>query len=181
MTTILENIRDFLFFTMWVGLALVILYGLYVLGYNGFYWITNQKIPDTGMYIIKIYRLESLDHATIDLEPNLRQVKNFLRENKIDEREYNLEEYKCTDFSEDFVEDFMNAGFFSCTTNLKWYNETGDIVGHQIVTIKTEERGIIFVEPQSDKIYYDLDIGDKYWNNTIIILESCFEWKELIE
>ena len=181
MTEILTNIKDFLGFTFWVGLAFIMLYLLYTIGYNCFYWMTNQKVPEEGMYVIQISRLESLDHAKIDLKPNLRQVKQFLRKNEVDKRKYNITEYNCEDFSEDFVEDFMNTGFFSCTTDLTWYNETGDKCGHQIVTIKTEERGIIFVEPQEDKIYYDLDIGDNYWGNEIVKLKSCFEHKEMIK
>ena len=181
MTTLKTNIKDFLGFTFFVALALIVLYTVYAIAFNVFYWMTNQKIPEEGMYVIKLYKIDSLDHATIDLEPNLRQVKKFLRENKIDERDYDLEEYNCEDFSEDFVEDFMNAGFFSCTVDLLWFNKTGNRVGHQMVTVKTEESEIIIIEPQSDRIYYNLDIGDKWSNNTIKIIKSCFEHKELIE
>jgi len=156
------------------GGPIILLYALYAIGYNGFYWLTNQKVPEQGMYVIRVYKLDYLERK-IDLNPSMSELKRFLRKNKIDEREYDKREYNCVDFSEDFVEDFQNEGYFSCTAVLYYLNNK---TTHEIVTVRTE-RGIVFVEPQTDKVY-NLDIGDDYGDKTISKIESCFEKKELL-
>jgi len=48
--------------------------------------------------------------------------------------------------------------------SLDW---VGGGCGHAIVAFDTTDRGLIFVEPQTDKIHEDLDAGDSYWDETI--------------
>ncbi len=77
-----------------------------------------------------------------------------------------------------FISNFLEESFFSCATELEFDDNTG----HILVSINTSDKGLVFVEPQSDDILYDLEVGEDYckrlnWNceSIIIGISNCFE------
>ena len=69
------------------------------------------------------------------------------------------------------MKNFTEKDHFSCITILTFENEK---FGHIIIAVNTSDYGLVYVEPQSDKIIYSLEIGDDYckkvnWNCNLII------------
>jgi len=121
------------------------------------------------------------DRKIINMNPTLKQVKEFMINDYTDEIEWS-EEYDCTEISNIWISNALNKneGFFSCTTELEFKQNEG----HIIVSINTSDQGIIYIEPQKDKIIYNLEVGNNYcnkvnWKCEYIInkITNCFEFK----
>ena len=102
--------------------------------------------------------------SAIDYSPTLSEVKEVIKNNKIENMEYDDEAFNCVEFSNNLVKAFQEAKIYSCVTEL-WFEEGA----HANVVVNTSDRGIIYIEPQDDKIIYNLEIGDDYcdkvdWN-----------------
>jgi len=113
--------------------------------------------------------------------PTLKELKIFAKEDDTDKREYKNDTFVCTEFTNTFVKNFAEKGYFSCITILTFENKN---IGHAIVAINTSDYGLVYVEPQSYKIIYSLEVGDNYckkvnWNCNFIIkkISNCFEIK----
>ena len=114
------------------------------------------------------------------INPTYEQLWDFVLEDKTNNLEWE-ENFDCTEFSNRFIKNFAERGFYSCTTELTFDDDTG----HIIVAVKTD-RGIYFVEPQTDYIIKDdeLRVGNDYcdivnWDCDWKIkkISSCFELK----
>jgi hypothetical protein len=89
--------------------------------------------------------------------PSLQILKDFIEEDDTDKMKYVEGKFECTDFSNRFVMNFLKKGYFSCVA----YLESED-KAHAIVAVNTTDYGVVYVEPQYDKIIYDLEVGDNY-------------------
>lgn len=94
----------------------------------------------------------------ISLQPSYRTVKQFIRSDDTDKLEWS-NNFDCSEFSRRFIANFRKQGYFACVTELDF-----DDSAHDIVAINTSDRGIIFVEPQSDTIITqeELQVGVNY-------------------
>jgi len=102
--------------------------------------------------------------------PTYEQLVEFVRKDDADELEYVEDFFTCKDFTDRFIRNFMNAGFFSCDTEIL-FNDTA----HSIVAVMTSDRGLVFVEPQDDTIIPgdDLVVGVDYCK---IVNWYCSGW-----
>jgi len=103
------------------------------------------------------------------INPTYEELWDFVITDKTNNLEWS-KRFDCTEFSNRFVKNFAEKGFFSCTTELTFNNGKG----HIIVAVKTD-RGLYFVEPQTDYIIKDneLQVGRNYCN---IVNWDC-NWK----
>lgn len=103
------------------------------------------------------------------INPTYEQLWDFVITDKTNNLEWS-KRFDCTEFSNKFIKNFAEKGFFACTTELTFNNGKG----HIIVAIKTD-RGLYFVEPQTDYIIKDdeLQVGRNYCN---IVNWDC-DWK----
>jgi len=85
--------------------------------------------------------------------PTLNNVMNFISDDKTDLNEYGMY-YNCTDFASDLVRNARDAGFKAHVVAILYENS----IGHSIVVFETFE-GILYIEPQNDKIYTEVSIG----------------------
>lgn len=124
-------------------------------------------------------KTERFEKSKVMKEITDKQLAVFLEENEVEYNDYELDdddtiesdEYVCTDFSTDMVADAREKGIDMCLTSL--YYE-GTFSGHSIVAVNTET-GIKYIEPQSDEIYNNLEVGDQYNGEEISKIVSCFE------
>jgi hypothetical protein len=117
--------------------------------------------------------------SLIDYTPTLEEVEEILEEDKINEAEYNETDFNCVEYSNGLVHAFLNNNIFACHTELDFSDGA-----HALVTVNTSDNGIIYIEPQDDTIFYNLNIGDNYcklanWDCeeddwVIVKLKSCF-------
>ncbi len=114
----------------------------------------------------------------IILNPSYEELLNFIQEDDTDKLPYIEENYKfvCVDFADTFVKRFREKGFYSCKTTLYF-----EKVAHSIVAVNTSDYGIVYVEPQEDKVIFDLKVGDNYCQKVglncyerIIKISDCF-------
>jgi len=113
--------------------------------------------------------------------PTYTQLKKFVMRDDTEMFEWS-KKFDCTEFSNRFIQNFAGRGFFSCTTEITFDDDTG----HIVVAVNTTDRGLYYVEPQSDYIIEGsrLKVGANYcslvdWkcNWEIKKISSCFELK----
>jgi len=114
--------------------------------------------------LIKMQEEKIAGMSAIDYSPTLSEVKEVIKNNKIENIEYEDETFSCVEFSNNLVKAFQEAKIYACVTEL-WFEEGA----HANVVVNTSDKGIIYIEPQDDTIIYNLEIGDDYcdkidWN-----------------
>jgi hypothetical protein len=92
-------------------------------------------------------------------DPSYQEMREFLARDKIDKREYIIDEYMCHHFSVDVKANAVKEGI-RCAYVLIEFPE----IAHAIVAFYTTDRGLVFIEPQLDKIA-NLVIGKSYWES----------------
>ena len=129
-------------------------------------------------------QLESVKKSKGLIKPTYKQLKSFVLRDDTDLLKWS-NDFDCTEFSNKFIENFAEEGFFACTTELDLIID-GEAKGHIIVAIDTKDKGLYYVEPQSDSIFSadELRVGKNYcsivdWNCNweITKISSCFELK----
>jgi hypothetical protein len=96
-------------------------------------------------------------------DPSYREMREFLARDKTNEREYIKDEYMCHHFSVDVKANSVKEGI-RCAYVLIEFPVTSPITAHAIVAFYTTDRGLVFIEPQLDKIA-NLVIGKSYWES----------------
>jgi len=110
----------------------------------------KEKIDDIS------FKLEDLSRRTIKT-PTLKILQDFLEEDDTNEYQYVENRFECTDFANRFVSNFLKKGYYSCVSYILFSDSA-----HAIVAVNTSDYGVVYVEPQEDKIIYDLRVGDNY-------------------
>ena len=114
------------------------------------------------------------------INPTYRQLENFVLRDDTNLLEWS-EDFDCTEFSYTFIKNFAKEGFYSCSAEIDFIDGA-----HVIVAVNTTDKGLYYVEPQSDIIIpaYKLQVGKNYcsignWdcNWEITKISSCFELK----
>ena len=135
----------------------------------------NNTIVDLNK---KLKNLEEKVKQKGIVNPTYSDLLHFVSEDHTESKTY-IEEndrFVCSDFANTFISNFYRKGYYSCMALL--YFEDGC---HSIVAVNTTDEGIVYVEPQNDKIIKYLHVGDDYcsrvnWNCDWIIrnIKTCF-------
>lgn len=111
----------------------------------------------------------------LEFNPSINEIRQVLKENKIDKVVYS-DDFNCVEFSFGLVKALRDEGIYSCVTWVIF--EEGS---HALVAVNTSYYGVIYIEPQTDKIVYSLKESDDYcdavgWNCDWKIqkIKSCF-------
>jgi len=130
----------------------------------------NQYNDELNQYrdIINQYNRDFLRKTV-----SLREVREFLREDKTDERKYNLYDYNCEDFTNTLIRHALDRGIFMCEVDIIFNDKTA----HAIAAVNTTE-GVKYIEPQSDQIYDRIEIGKDFEGMGVVSkVKSCFDGK----
>jgi uncharacterized protein YoxC len=110
------------------------------------------------------------------VNPPYSELVQFIVEDRTDAMAYTNNSFVCTDFANMFIANFKKKGYYSCFTELVF--EEG---AHAIVAVNTTDRGLMYVEPQSDGIIMSLKVGENYCSKVdwdcyweIKYIKSCF-------
>ncbi|MCL0091718.1 hypothetical protein M1N59_00390 [Dehalococcoidales bacterium] len=99
----------------------------------------------------------------VDLHnPTYKELMDFLRRDKTDLKPYIKGEYTCSNFSADVNINAELEGIRAAYVILRFAGE--DVRGHAIVAFETVDKGLIFIEPQTDEIAKPV-IGESYWQS----------------
>ncbi|MBA3075212.1 MAG: hypothetical protein FP831_16535 [Anaerolineae bacterium] len=85
------------------------------------------------------------------------ELTRFLSADHTNWGEYHLEDYNCMDFAIDLV---ANARAANISAKIVTVQFVGQELGHAFVAFETSDRGTIFVEPQGDNTYSNVEIGN---------------------
>lgn len=99
-------------------------------------------------------------------DPTYQQMLTFIKSDTTDQNTYVDGSYVCHDFTSDVKINAFNAGYrcYYVSIEMGRFMPTG--VGHALVAFNTTDRGIIYIEPQSDRIT-NVKVGQPYWDRTI--------------
>ena len=116
------------------------------------------------------------------VQPSYSDVLAFVEEDDTDKQRYIGDNYTfiCTDFADRFIGNFLKKGFFSCEAIIYLPENSS----HSLVAINTTDKGLIFIEPQKDKVITSMRVGDNYCsyinsdcNWKILSIKHCFQNK----
>ena len=97
----------------------------------------------------------------VDLRnPTYKELLDFLRRDKTDLKPYIEFEYMCVDFSAEVNNNAELEGIRAALVIIDYPQPPG----HAIVAFETVDKGLIFIEPQTDEIAKPV-IGESYWQS----------------
>ena len=121
----------------------------------------------------------------INMNPTLEEVKSFIRSDKTDRKKWVADVYDCTQFGNEVIRNARNNGIYGCTVEIDLDTDRdGDVdAGHINIVFNTSDRGLVYIEPQSDRIvemYVGMNYADILGHNVmfkVIGYDNCFERK----
>ena len=107
-------------------------------------------------------------------DPSYNEMINFLSLDQTNNKTYDIRNYNCYDYSKDICDHAFEEGYRCGFV----YIELSGAFAHAIVCFNTTDRGVIFIEPQSDEEVV-LKIGEHYnIDSTIQYLSSYSGFSE---
>jgi len=116
--------------------------------------------------------------------PTYEEVVMFLKEDKTDRLIW-TQEFDCTQFAHKVIRNAKAEGIYGCIVTIDMDMPDDDYLysGHDIIAFHTIDTGIVYFEPQTDKVVYlypnmnyatHLGYPDDYkmW---VVQYDSCFE------
>ena len=85
----------------------------------------------------------------------LSEVKEFIKNDPTDEYIY-TDETACLDYAYTLVRHFIDHGIYACVVYILFRD-----TAHTLVAVNTTQ-GVVYIEPQEDRIIYSLKIGEDY-------------------
>jgi len=118
----------------------------------------NQTLQN----IIKKINLLNNQNKTQLRNPTYNEVLIFLLNDTTNENTYHDKDYNCVHFSTDVNNNAEEQGIRCAFVEIQFnYNYP-----HAIVAFNTTDKGIVFFEPQEDKIA-DIQLGKDYWGECL--------------
>jgi len=97
--------------------------------------------------------------SSVDLhDPSYKELMTFLTTDKTDAEKYDALNYNCFDYSADVNNNAELAGIRCAFVTITYPQSPG----HAIIAFETTDKGLIYVEPQSDS-RVNLVIGKRYY------------------
>ncbi len=85
-----------------------------------------------------------------------QELVDFLAEDHTNWHTYDLEDYNCMDYAIDLT---ANARLENIEVRIVTVDFVGQELGHAFVAFETKDKGTVFVEPQGDNTYSNVNIG----------------------
>jgi hypothetical protein len=121
------------------------------------YWTLAMAIA------LVVIAASTIVNASVPRNPTYAEAAGFVASDKTDTRHYTAGTYTCADFAKDFQSSALKAGL-SCGIVTTFFP---DETSHDLDCFNTTDRGVIYVEPQTDQIV-SLTVGQVYsgpgWN-----------------
>jgi len=107
-----------------------------------------------------LLKLTYLEKQTLYRDPTYRELMEFLEEDTTDEKEYIKGKYTCEHFAADLNNNAERRGIRCAFVILHF--KSG--YAHVIVAFKTIDKGMVFIEPQTDDVV-KVGIGVRYFRD----------------
>lgn len=93
-------------------------------------------------------------------DPTYQELMDFLAKDETDKRPYQKRWYVCLQFATELNNNAEKAGFRAAFVFIS-YSDDHSIINHAIVAFNTTDQGLIYVEPQKDKVV-KLEVNKSY-------------------
>jgi len=127
-------------------LIIVLLVG--VSGYMGYYYGDDLGYDEGWNEGYAAGCIQGIGTGYTLRNPTYAEAMDFMATDRTDENEYQEGIYTCSDFATDFDNNAESAGLRCAYVYMEY---TGD-TGHSIAAFDTVDQGIIYIEPQFDKV-----------------------------
>ena len=121
----------------------------------------NQSLQEN---ISEVEKLRAGDKFDMH-DPTYNEVANFIASDTTDEIPYNNETFDCEHFAQLVNNNAENRGMRCAYVTLYFYDTDG---GHAIVGFDTIDKGMVYIEPQSDEWVENLEVGNDYWTDCVV-------------
>ncbi len=98
-------------------------------------------------------------HGYTITDPTYRQMQSFLSRDRTDSKQYVADEYECRHFAQDVCNKAEAEDIRCAYVSISFPSS-----GHAIVAFHTVDRGLVYVEPQTDD-EMSLRVGIHYWQS----------------
>ena len=95
-------------------------------------------------------------------DPTYASMQAFIVSDKTDQNTYNVTTYNCENFSADVIANAIKQNIRCAYVAIDFPGTTG----HAIVAFNTTDRGMVYIEPQTDEIV-QLKVGADYYQSVI--------------
>lgn len=132
----------------WLRGVVITLLGLILIGGVGYAGYAFGEVSGYERGYDLGYQQGSIDGAGSGYtlrDPTYGEVKRFLQEDKTDENEYVDGVYTCSNFASDLNNNAEGNGLRSAYVYIEYPD-----AAHSLAAFDTVDRGLIFIEPQSD-------------------------------
>ena len=121
-----------------------------------------ESLEDTLSNLQVNYDRLTTGYGYVLRDPSYQEMSNFLKQDETSEQEYLENEYSCVDFAADVKENAAKEGLRCAYVVIEYLGLTG----HAIVAFDTTDRGLVYIEPQSDW-EVEPEIGQRYYQCVI--------------
>ncbi len=118
----------------------------------------NENLTNEIIELYSELRYFNDNLTSIVKHPSYDEMVAFLQLNTIDQNEYITPNYVCYHFAMDTINDAFYSGYYSAYVQIQFADGTS----HAIIAFQTIDRGLVYVEPQSDSIV-TVQEGIRYW------------------
>lgn len=129
---------------------------------------TLEKLEETNAsleeYIQEVEYLQNGDRF-YQHNPTYNEVALFIARDKTDEIPFDFETFDCENYALEVNNNAEEIGI-RCAVVVMYFEGTD--VGHAIVGFETVDRGMVYVEPQTDDWVENLEIGNDYWTDCVV-------------
>jgi hypothetical protein len=130
-----------------------------------FFFLSIMLLSTIIVYPSASHPIDSWKRA---IDPSYQEALRFIASDQTDKNQYVLGKYVCGDFAADFQRNALRAGYRCGFVLISFAAH----LSHALNCFNTTDRGLIYVEPQEDKIV-TVRIGRRYWNQ-ITLLGPCY-------
>jgi len=107
-------------------------------------------------------------------DPVYSEVVTFIRNDRTDKISYDEERFSCLDYATELNNNAEKQGIRCYVVELYFEDSA-----HAIVGFDTVDKGMVYIEPQSDEFVKNLEIGNDYWTDCVIPENGYYYEEEL--
>jgi len=98
-------------------------------------------------------------------DPTYNEVASFIASDTTDEIPFDFDTFDCENYVLEINNNAEDQGI-RCSMVVMYFD--GSDTGHAIVGFNTVDRGMVYVEPQTDDWVENLEIGNDYWTECVV-------------
>jgi len=128
----------------------------------------NSILPEFNQNASSWENVTSADLAITLKNPTFQKMRDFILKDTTSRNQFILNEYECRHFATDVNNNADTAGI-RCAFVLLCYRNSQ----HAVVAFETTDRGMIYIEPQTDAAIQPI-VGGQYQGEEIIDILVCW-------